>query len=152
LTLTNNKLGFLVANGVFNKFIRNEVVGNSTSAGVFLYHTTGSVVQGNTVSNSSPGIFDDGGTNNVIVSNTAKSGMGPENVGILLVAQSDVVVHNTTVANGTGLWVDGQSGGNRLFANTSINNGLDMRDDAAGCDSNLWRANTFVTANQSCIH
>src|SRR5262249_2742615 len=71
LTLTNNKLGFLVGNGVLSRFIRNEVVGNSTSAGVFLYHTTGFVVQGNRVSNSAPGIFDNGGTNNVIVSNTA---------------------------------------------------------------------------------
>jgi len=88
----------------------------------------------------------------VISLNTANFGVGISDVGILLNAQSDTVVRNSTVGNGTGIWVSVPLGGNRLLANTSMHNLLDMRDDAAGCDSNVWKANTFITANQPCIH
>ncbi len=152
LALTNNNVGFEISNSVSSTIMRNEVVNNSIFAGVLLFQTSGSLVQRNTVLNSGYGIFDNGGTNNVISLNTAKFALGPANVGILLNAQSDVVVHNSTVANGTGIWVSEPLGGNRLLANTSVNNGLDMRDDAVGCDSNVWKANKFVTANQPCIH
>jgi parallel beta-helix repeat protein len=152
LTLTNNNVGFEISNSVSSTIMRNQVTNNSIFAGVLLFQTTGLLVQRNTVLNSGYGIFDNGGTNNVISGNTAKFGLGPANVGILLNAQSDVVVRNSTVANGTGIWVSEPLGGNRLLANVSVQNGLDMRDDAAGCDSNVWKANKFVTANQPCIH
>ena len=154
LTLTNNNVGFEVSNSVSTTIMRNKVT-NSPFTGVLLFQTSGFVVHRNTVLDSGIGIFDNGGTNNVISLNSASRGVGISDVGILLNAKSDTVVRNSTVANGTGIWVSVPSvppGANRLLANTSTdNNVLDMRDDAAGCDSNIWKANTFITANQPCI-
>jgi parallel beta-helix repeat protein len=151
LTLTDNNVGFEVANSISSTIMRSEVM-NSPFTGILLFQTSGFHVHRNTVSNSGIGIFDNGGTDNVISSNSASDGVGIADVGILLNAQSDVVVRNSTVGNGTGIWVSEPLGGNRLLANTSTQNGLDMRDDAPGCDANVWKANKFVTANQPCIH
>jgi parallel beta-helix repeat protein len=155
LTLTNNNVGLDISHSASSTIRRNTVTNNSILAGVLLFETTGSLVQRNTVSNSGEGIFDNGGTSNVISLNTASDGLGPANVGILIEAQSDTVVRNSTFANGTGLLVTGVfpiHGSNRLLANTSTKNGLDMKDDFPGCDSNIWKANNFMTANQACIH
>jgi len=151
LSLANNNVGFEISNSVSSTLMHNKVT-NSPFTGLLLFQTTALQVQRNTVLNSDIGVFDNGGTNNVISSNTAKFGAGISNVGILLNAQSDVVTHNSTIASGTGIWVSSPLGGNRLLANTSTHNVLDMRDDAAGCDSNLWKGNKFITANQPCIH
>jgi parallel beta-helix repeat protein len=151
LALTNNNVGFEISNSASTTIMRNQVTG-SPFTGMLLFQTSGFLVHRNTVLDSGIGIFDNGGTNNVISQNTASRGVGISDVGILLNAQSDTVVHNSTLANGTGIWVSVPLGGNRLVANTSTdNNLLDMRDDAAGCGSNTWKANTFKTANQPCI-
>jgi nitrous oxidase accessory protein NosD len=155
LTLTNNTVGLEISHSASSAIRRNTVTNNSDFAGVLLFETTGSVVQRNTVSNSGFGIFDNGGTSSVISRNTTSSGRGPANVGILIEAQSDIVMRNTIFGNGTGLLVSGVfpiHGNNRLMLNTSTKNGLDMKDDFPGCDSNIWKANTFMTANQGCIH
>jgi parallel beta-helix repeat protein len=133
--------------------MRNKVT-NSPFTGVLLFQTSGFVVHRNTVLDSGIGIFDNGGSNNVISLNTAGRGVGISDVGILLNAKSDTVVRNSTLYNGTGIWVSVPSvppGANRLLANTSMHNALDMRDDAPACDSNVWKANTFITSNQPCI-
>jgi hypothetical protein len=151
LSLTSNNVGFEISNSMASAIVRSQVT-NSPFTGVLLFQTSGFLVYGNTVLNSNTGIFDNGGTNNVILSNTASFGVGISDVGILVSAQSDVVLHNSTVGNQTGIWVSATLGGNRLLKNTSVQNTLDMRDDAAGCDSNIWKVNNFVTANQPCIH
>jgi parallel beta-helix repeat protein len=155
LTLTNNNVGFEVSNSASTTIMRNQVT-SSPFTGVLLFQTSGFLVQRNTVLDSGIGIFDNGGTHNVISLNTASRGVGISDIGILLNAKSDTVVHNSTVANATGIWVSVPSvpqAGNRLLANTSTGNTvLDMRDDAPGCDSNVWKANTFITANQPCIN
>ena len=154
LKLADNNVGFDVSHSASSTIRRNEVT-NSPFTGVLLFESTGLVVQRNTVVNSGTGIFDNGGTSNVISNNTASLGVGISvTTGILVEAESDVVVRNTTRGNDTGIWVSGPPplGGNRLLANVSLDNGLDMRDDAPGCDSNLWKANKFLTANQPCIH
>ena len=51
----------------------------------------------------------------------------------------------------TGIWIQSTSTHNIVFSNGSYLNTLDMRDDNANCDSNLWTFNLFSTANQSCI-
>jgi Periplasmic copper-binding protein (NosD) len=147
LTLTANDVGLELSHSV-SSTIRNSRVSKSPFTGVLLFETSGIVVQRNSVTDSNLGIFDNGGTGNVLVANSA----GSDSVGILLNAQSDVVVRNSTHDGGTGIWVSEPLGGNRLVANRSLGNGLDMRDDAPGCDSNMWKANVFTTANQSCIH
>jgi hypothetical protein len=147
LSLSDNDVGFELTRSTLSSITRSSVT-NSPFTGVLLFETTGMVVQRNTILDSNLGIFDNGGTSNLIASNTAAF----DSVGILLNAESDVVAHNSTPLNGTGIWVDEPHGGNRLFANKSQGNGLDMRDDAPGCDSNIWKANKFTTANQPCIH
>jgi hypothetical protein len=151
VSLTNNNVGFEISNSSSSAILRSQVT-NSPFTGVLLFQTSGFLVYRNTVLNSNTGIFDNGGTNNVILSNTASFGVGISDVGLLISAQSDVVLHNSTVANETGIWVSATLGGNKLLGNTSMQNTLDMRDDAAGCDSNIWKVNNFVTANQPCIH
>lgn len=51
----------------------------------------------------------------------------------------------------TGIWIQATSTHNSVLSNGSHLNTLDMRDDNADCDSNLWALNLFSTANQSCI-
>jgi hypothetical protein len=51
----------------------------------------------------------------------------------------------------TGIWIQSTSNHNIVLSNGSYLNTLDMRDDNANCDSNLWTFNLFSTANQSCI-
>jgi len=154
LRLTNNNNGLEISHSASSVIQRNRVVNNSDFAGVLLFETTGSVVQRNTVSNSGEGIFDNGGTGSVIQQNTTSLGRGP-NVGILIEAQADIVMRNSVFANGIGIYVAGVlplHGSNRLMLNTSIKNNLDMKDDFAGCDANVWKLNVFVTANQACIN
>ena len=33
----------------------------------------------------------------------------------------------------------------------AANSTLDLEDDNPACDSNIWRNNSFMTANQTCI-
>jgi hypothetical protein len=61
-------------------------------------------------------------------------------------------VLNQTYQNDIGIWVNGTSKSNSIVFNGSYANfNLDMEDDNANCDSNLWFNNLFSTANQSCI-
>jgi parallel beta-helix repeat protein len=150
LTLADNDVGFDLRALTASTIQHNEVT-NSSATGILLFQSSGNVVKRNTVLDSGVfGIFDNGGTNNLIVSNTAAFAVFD---GIAVLAQSDVVVGNSTSDNATGIHVVGADGGNRLFGNKSLDNGLDMKDDAPDCDANVWKGNKFVTADpSSCIH
>ena len=148
LALSDNDVGFDIRDSADSTVERNEVT-NSPFTGVLLFQTSGITVRRNTILDGGTGIFDNGGTNNRIMSNTAAFG----DTGIIVGAESAIVVHNSTPANNRGIWVTAAHGVNRLFANESLGNSIfDMQDDAPGCDSNVWHGNKFATANQPCIH
>ncbi len=76
------------------------------------------------------------------------------NTGIYLSGGSrgSTVALNQVYSNVTGIYIDGTSSDNDVVINGSFaNSDVDMRDDNANCDSNLWFDNLFSTANQSCI-
>ena len=61
------------------------------------------------------------------------------------------VMLNSVRDNTTGIHIQ-MSTSNLVVLNRSRGNALDMRDDNADCDANIWAANFFDTRNQPCIH
>jgi hypothetical protein len=59
---------------------------------------------------------------------------------------------NAVFGNTTGIEINNTSSSNQVTANVSLQNGLDMSDDNANCDANVWFFNLFNTRNQPCIH
>ena len=62
--------------------------------------------------------------------------------------------NNQASGNGfQGIGVELGSTSNHINGNTALMNGVfDLQDQNANCDDNKWNGNTFVTANQPCIH
>lgn len=73
--------------------------------------------------------------------------------GIELEISSHNRVLRNTVTGNTVVGIDVLSGStqNQIDSNTATQNGIDLKDGNANCDSNQWLANTFGTANQGCI-
>jgi parallel beta-helix repeat protein len=130
----------------------NEVFDNARYA-ILLSCGTGSnqnqIVQNILRDNGLPsgdggGIAIFNGDNNRIASNAIRGNF----LGIFLSHTNQTLVQDNTV-NGNlsvGIGVSGLSHGNLLRSNTAYNNGLvDMSDDNAGCNSNTWTTNLFVT-------
>jgi parallel beta-helix repeat protein len=130
ITVTNSlSIGIVVAISVQNTII-NCTANNNSADGFFL------------------GAFSSG---NTLTANTAS---GNAESGIELFSTSgNTLIANQTDGNGfDGIVVDFGLSGNVMQANRAHNNiRLDLADFNAGCDSDVWRANQFRTANQSCI-
>jgi len=58
---------------------------------------------------------------------------------------------NVLTSNSLGIEVVGGATGNTIIGNSATGNGTDLVDDNGNCTSNVWRGNTFGTANPSCI-
>lgn len=65
-------------------------------------------------------------------------------------ADGNIVLSSTSSGNfGDGIQVGGVNTGNRLQGNTALTNGgVDLRDDNPGCDTNVWKSNTFATDSE----
>lgn len=90
------------------------------------------------------------GNNNVVVDNIASNNLG----GIYVYGSNNQVYANTTNNNsaGDGIWVIAGALGNILSENKASGNlPWDMEDDNPTCGTNIWAADTFNGANQSCI-
>jgi len=90
------------------------------------------------------------GNNNVVVDNIASNNNG----GIYVYGSNNQIYANTTNNNsvGDGIWVLAGALGNILSENKASGNlPWDMEDDNANCGTNIWAADTFNGANQSCI-
>jgi parallel beta-helix repeat protein len=92
---------------------------------------------------------------NILVHNTAS---GNVNTGFTVDnTANNVLIQNTAKSNGKfGIFAGGSPFGalnNVFLQNKATGNGQDdLFDDDAGCDSNIWLADVFATANQACIH
>ena len=129
--------GIVINNGTKNHVKDSQVsnVGGSfLSVGIRMWNGSDNHVNGNTVESMKAGSFPP--------------------AGILLQGTDDSNVQENLVTNGAGrgIWAATGALGNILTNNTSLNNSyLDLEDGNPNCDSNIWRDNTFATANQSCI-
>jgi hypothetical protein len=76
---------------------------------------------------------------------------GNDFFGILITGSGNDVRGSVVTGSLTGIEVfSGVS--NTIIGNSAHNNGTDLADLNANCDSNVWIGNDFVTANESCIH
>jgi YVTN family beta-propeller protein/parallel beta-helix repeat protein len=125
----NNQHGFSVNGGSNNNFL-NNVASSNGFEGILLADGTGNQLKGNTTNgNGEIGIEADGAS-------TGHSIRG-----------------NTANGNLAGIVLFNGSTGNTVKGNTTLNNlALDLFDENANCDSNIWTNNVFNIANQACIH
>ncbi len=130
-TITNVGIGISLS-GNDNDLVLNSVSGTNTDTGILV-----------------------GGMNNTIVNNTASMN-GTSSRGIDVIGAGNNDLHaNTTDNNFDGIVVESGSSNNNITGNESSNNTRDdMRDEntTPPCDTNKWRGNHFMTANQSCIN
>ena len=82
---------------------------------------------------------------------------GNTSIGLRMFIAKLIVLNNVTNGNGLdGIHVEFSgpvTGANEVINNTSLANGMnDLFDGVPGCTGNVWSGNTFLTANQSCIH
>ncbi|HLK08304.1 MAG TPA: right-handed parallel beta-helix repeat-containing protein [Candidatus Angelobacter sp.] len=132
VTADTNGVGFLDLGGSKNAFDGNTATNNAFfvfAGAITLVQSSGDAVRNNTVTNNVFGIIDlGGGTSNDVRFNTVTNNFG---VGIGIAGTGDSIFLNTV---------------------TGTTDGADMQDTNANCDSNMWKHNTFGTANQPCIN
>jgi parallel beta-helix repeat protein len=138
VTVTGGQFGFFIASGV--------------AVGCTNCPSTMNDFQGNTATANGAGFTLDGADDNTIRDNNASNNLidGIE----LTVATKNDVRGNTLNGNvRSGIQVNPDTGtDNRISGNTALNNGdFDLVDENTNCDSNMWKNNTFVTANRTCI-
>ncbi|MBZ5507554.1 MAG: hypothetical protein LAO78_19000 [Acidobacteriia bacterium] len=161
-TITNFGAGILfeqvsfssVNNVIINNNGASFAIGGGFAAGCAeACPSTKNDFTGNTVSLAEFGFILDGANDNTLRDNNASNTF----IGILLAlaATGNDVRANTTNLNVGGI-VLGIGGSdvtnNDITHNTALNNAeADLFDANPNCDSNTWKHNTFVTANQPCI-
>jgi parallel beta-helix repeat (two copies) len=125
----NNQHGFTMNGASDNNFL-NNVASNNGALGILIVDGSANQLKSNTTNgNGQVGINAGGAGGHTVNDNTAN---GNGIVGILL---------------------PGGSTGNSVKGNTAQSNvSVDLRDDNANCDNNVWMSNIFTTANQPCIH
>jgi parallel beta-helix repeat protein len=146
------------------KLDSNVVTGFNTANGgdgVSLSGVQDSDVISNNISFTGPatgfptsGIVLCSSSRNIVLSNTVT---GTTNDGIdtgdCTGSDDNHIALNTTSNNSVGILVGLGDTGNHIRGNTSMGNTMfDLEDDNPGCDTNKWVRNTFITANQTCIH
>lgn len=150
---------FFPAGSARNTIVDNVVIGNdfaATTPGISLENGAGHFVRENTVTgNAGAGISVRLQTTGVpvtdsIIARNVVSGNGGHGIVLPVGANENVIRDNRVTDNGAdGVHVESQS--NRIQRNTATGNaGTDLVDTNADCDNNLWRANTFTTANPAC--
>lgn len=140
-----------------NTIASNEMTGNGLF-GVEISRGGGNTVRGNTILESrAAGMRILNTQSNTILGNTCsrnnQSGIA------LLGASGNIVQGNTTEDNRFGIALNVlspdnpiPSTGNTVQGNTALSNTVwDLFDGSVGCDANIWKSNTFGTANEVCI-
>ena len=130
-SVTNNGLGISIAalsGGGGGHHLRNLQVTKNKNVGIII-----------TASND----------RNKLIRNTITGNAG---AGILAFSESHIILGNITNNNNFGILVANTGQNDRILNNTALGNNIrDLHDDNATCDNNLWKNNTFNTANQTCI-
>jgi parallel beta-helix repeat protein len=146
-TADPNFWGFNTQTPTANTFQSNTVSGTTYG---FRDEGDSDIFRYNTATDNGIGLFINGhATHAVVDGNTADVNA----IGIQVRGSSTKVLANTTKNNlQTGIFVE-VNGSNKIQSNTASGNlFLDLRDVVPNCGSNVWKLNTFGTANQACIH
>jgi parallel beta-helix repeat protein len=132
-TLGRNVIGMILINSGGNTISENDVSGNGTGISVDNDTTGGSVgTVSNNVLNGNTGVgLAIGTSTGATIQNNVTNGNGQYGIFVDITFVSAVAVSN----------------------NTSLANGMfDLFSASPVCKGQVWSANTFFTANQSCIH
>jgi YVTN family beta-propeller protein len=142
VTSTGNSFGFVI-NGGFAAgcnqacpSTRNQFLGNTSTF------------------NDQHGFSMNGANTNTFLGNNSSGNVNGFGF-LLFTAVGNKVQNNTANGNGgPGIGISAGTGtSNTVHNNTAQNNGnLDLFDGNSNCDSNVWKKDTFGTANQPCIH
>jgi hypothetical protein len=156
----SNRLLAVSGNHNFNFGVQVTGSFNTVQLGTFGFNGVGaSVASGTRNEIARSRTFDSNGFGIVVTDNATGTGVtlntSFDNFGGYAVASGttrSILFLNQAYLNPfAGIWIQSGSNHNSVVLNGSYLNTLDMRDDNANCDSNLWALNLFSTANQSCI-
>jgi parallel beta-helix repeat protein len=161
---TNNPVGVEVEVGDGNEIFNNRLAGNNVgdfSKGVYINGSNKNHVHDNLVSGNLNTIGDSQGieiegSNNDVSDNAADGNAAGISVGFHSNSSGNKIQDNTTSGNlFYGIAAGPKAAGNEIHDNTAEGNGegnggFDLIDVNAGCGSNTWRNDTFLTAFQSC--
>jgi len=131
--------------------LANITAAGSSGPGILVTNSIQNAIINCTFTNNAYGIYlGIGSSRNAFISNTAR---GNEFAGILVVYSDNVLLGNQTDGNQYGIQVEVSSSRNAILANKAHHNTTyDLDDDNAACDDNVWKSNSFGTANRRCIH
>ena len=118
--------------------------------GISFFHGVGNKVSQNGVVRNYDKDIVSGSDQTIIASN--RVGTSPYGIYLSDNSTGSTIYQNRVALTGTGIDITPTSSGNVIYSNFSRGNTLDMNDENAFCDGNIWNLNTFDTANQGCIH
>jgi hypothetical protein len=130
---------------------KNTLAG--ATVGISLIGLTSSTVSENVATGCTVGIIVTGVTGGSRLDLSGNIAVGNPNTGIEI--GSSVTAHNNIASgNGTiGIDVASSASFVEIINNTALANGTqDLNDPVPNCTGTLWSGNTFIKANQSCIH
>jgi parallel beta-helix repeat protein len=154
LTLTGHSVAGILLSGVRpngnNQIISNTLQDNTLGIQALLMNP-GNQIRSNTLTENGAAISL-ATTGNTVRNNNATQNLA----GIVLVAavgDSNVVQSNWAIANVlAGIAVGEGANSNTIRFNIAVLNlGVDLADDNANCDSNVWFFNIHLTRSQSCV-
>lgn len=122
--------------------------GPSGDDGIFVHGSGAKILGPGTVTGYGAGVRLEGGGGSVGGVTVTEN-----HLGIDMASAANSVRGNVATGNDFGIAAVSGATGNTIIGNYAHGNSfLDLFDDNASCDSNVWRGNDFGTANQVCIH
>jgi parallel beta-helix repeat protein len=116
--------------------------------------STKNVFQGNTATfNDQHGFTMNGANDNSFRENNASNNLNGAGLLVFTASGNDLHANIANGNGGSGISVSaGTATDNTINGNTAQNNGnFDLADLNTNCDGNVWKHNTFGSANQACI-
>ncbi len=147
----NDNDGMVVNGGGHNTFSSNTANNNTDDGFAIDFGSGVKSLTGNKADGNSEGFEIDGPSGNILSGNTAtKNGDGFE---IENYSDNNLLKANVALNNySEGITIEGGHN-NIISSNKALGNpDFDLEDTNGSCDANAWVANTFGSANQSCIH
>jgi len=146
-TVRNFFFNILLSNTSDSKIVNVDASGGTN--GIKLNSSNNDSVV-NCIANNTVNAIQVSGEGNILVSNTANnSDLG---IGFLPGSHNNAARANTTNNNRTGIEIFAGGTENVVQANrASGNTFLDLFDENANCDNNVWKSNKFDKRSQGCI-
>jgi hypothetical protein len=157
IVMTSNFEGIGSTHSTNLQLTRNVVT--TSLYGIYVYLDASDDIQRNELAGNSggSGVTVQLGGDNQIHDNNVSGGGSAGVAGILVQSSSgNEIFNNNLLGNAGGIFIFNQyatSGNNSIRNNASEGNFYyDLLDDNASCGTNVWKNNTFFSANRTCIH